>query len=223
MKEPATTLSPEDLTRAEKVLYFTTEAGYEEFVSRLSKPGADILASTTPNHQHLNHMAIGLAGELGELAERVLGYDLEGPLSASEEESLIEEGGDFVFYLQGLLVGIGSAFTSAAFTGQSLISHASLRGLNHDERFLLLAKFTGDVLDGIKREVIYGKELERVKVIRAIHACKITLYSLLDGATNGDPRRVLKAHNVEKLMERYEKVAYSDEAALARADKNPGE
>ena len=82
-----------------------TEPTYNEFVSRLSKPGQAILASLTPEKCHLTHMAIGVSGESGELLDAVKRYVIYQKLL--DKENVIEEIGDTLFYLQGICNSIG--------------------------------------------------------------------------------------------------------------------
>jgi hypothetical protein len=46
---------------------------YTHMVKVLAKPGADIVASLTPETAHLLHMAVGVSGEAGELLDAVEG------------------------------------------------------------------------------------------------------------------------------------------------------
>lgn len=76
---------------------------HEELVAALAKPGQDILAEMTPEQMHLLHMAIGIAGEAGELLDAVkkcVVYQRELDL-----ENVIEELGDMEFYMEGLRQG----------------------------------------------------------------------------------------------------------------------
>lgn len=104
---------------------------YSDFVKALAKP--------LPRNDHLNHMVMGVAGEAGELVDCIKKHTIyEKPL---DRGNLIEEIGDTLFYLQGIM------------------------------------------------------NAERI-----------------------DFQEVLQ-HNYEKLKKRYESLSYSNEAAVARADK----
>ena len=73
---------------------------YSEFVARLSKPGEDILRSLTPDDCHALHMAVGIAGEAGELLDAIkkaVIYRKDVDL-----KNVIEELGDLEFYMQGI-------------------------------------------------------------------------------------------------------------------------
>jgi NTP pyrophosphatase (non-canonical NTP hydrolase) len=66
---------------------------YDEFVARLVKP--------LPKKEHLNHMALGVAGEAGELVDCIKKHTIyEKPL---DRENLVEELGDLMFYMQGIM------------------------------------------------------------------------------------------------------------------------
>lgn len=77
-----------------------TNLDFEYFVSRLVKPGADILDSMTPADAHKLHMAVGIAGEAGELLDAIKkGVIYNKPF---DEPNIIEELGDLEFYMEGL-------------------------------------------------------------------------------------------------------------------------
>ena len=59
--------------------------------------------SLTPESMHMLHMAVGLAGEAAEMLEQVVGHVLGATLDG---ENVREEGGDAMFYIQGLMNGI---------------------------------------------------------------------------------------------------------------------
>ncbi len=74
---------------------------YHEFVSRLCKSGEQITAELSPEQAHLVHMAMGVSGEAGELLDAIKKSAIYGkPL---DWENVIEECGDLLFYIQGVL------------------------------------------------------------------------------------------------------------------------
>lgn len=74
---------------------------YHEFVSRLCKSGEQITAELTPEQAHLVHMAMGVSGEAGELLDAIKKTAIYGkPL---DWDNVIEECGDLLFYIQGVL------------------------------------------------------------------------------------------------------------------------
>ena len=77
---------------------------YPEFVKGLIKPGADILATLTPEKCNLLHMAVGLIGEVAELFD------------ATDPAHIVEEIGDCEFFLEGLkaVVGTGEPIESGS-------------------------------------------------------------------------------------------------------------
>ena len=75
-----------------------------QMVTKLAKPGIDILEQMTPDQMHVTHMAIGISGEAGELLDAVKKssiYQKELDL-----ENVIEELGDLEFYMEGLRQGL---------------------------------------------------------------------------------------------------------------------
>jgi NTP pyrophosphatase (non-canonical NTP hydrolase) len=78
---------------------------YEKMVADLAKPGVDIVRQTCPQKAHLNHMAIGVSGEAGELLDAIKRHTIyDKPL---DRENVVEELGDLEFYLEGLRASIG--------------------------------------------------------------------------------------------------------------------
>lgn len=176
----------------------TTEAGvpsaerksvrYDQFVANLLKP--------LPENLNACHIAMGLAGELGELFE------------GSCDE--VEECGDYEFYLQAALNHYGLTLAECTlFVYEKTVD---------DDEFIY---WTGQLIDCIKREYIYNKPREVDRIKKCIGAVSIYLQ---DTYTDMDITRqaVLQA-NAIKLEQRYAKLMYSDEAAIARADKSAGE
>lgn len=78
---------------------------HARMVARLAKPGADILASLTPEKAHDWHMASALMGEAGELFDAVKKQAIYG--KELDLQNVIEEMGDCEFYLEGLRASLG--------------------------------------------------------------------------------------------------------------------
>jgi len=76
---------------------------------------------------------------------------------------------------------------------------------------------SGELLDAIKKHTIYGKELDLENVIEELGDIEFYMEGLRAslGITRG---QVLRA-NTAKLLKRYSKGSYSNEAAIAREDK----
>lgn len=78
---------------------------HADMVKALAKPGETMLNEMTPEQMHLLHMAVGVAGEAGELLDcikKVAVYQKNVDL-----ENLIEELGDLEFYMQGIRATYG--------------------------------------------------------------------------------------------------------------------
>lgn len=75
----------------------------------------------------------------------------------------------------------------------------------------------GELADCIKREIIYGKTIDRKNLIEELGDLKFYIQATqnLYGITE---QEVLQT-NADKLSERYAGLAYSDQAAINRADK----
>lgn len=76
---------------------------------------------------------------------------------------------------------------------------------------------SGELLDAIKRRVIYRKELDLENVIEELGDLEFYMEGLRQGL--GLTRDQCLAANIAKLSKRFEKLCYSDAAAQTRADK----
>jgi len=157
---------------------------YDQFVAKLLKQ--------LPEPLNACHIAMGIAGELGELFE----------VDANE----IEESGDLEFYVQAACNHYGLTFQECW--------EANPVANVDDHQFVY---WVGQFVDCVKREYIYNKprEHERIK------ECLGTIYMWLwDSYTDmGIPRSEVLQANAIKLEKRYAGLYYSDLAAIERADK----
>lgn len=198
---------------------------YADFVRALAKPGADILATLTPERTHLLHMAIGICGEAGELLEGVLAAGN----ATDARDNVIEELGDFEFYLEGMRQGLaidretrGAAYNMVIMSLDELQSISTL-GLQYDHlcgEAIRLVVEASTLLDLTKKGVVYNKLIEAGQfeaVLEKIegHLSNIRALVLAE-------RDQVIATNKAKLAIRYAGITYSDAAAHARADKEPG-
>lgn len=82
-----------------------TKEKYAEMVKTLVKPGADILATLTPERADLWHCATGIVGEAGELIDAVKKHvAYNKPI---DRENVVEELGDMEFYMEALRQNLG--------------------------------------------------------------------------------------------------------------------
>ena len=73
------------------------EKDYDKMTAALSKSGSDIINELSPEKADLLHMAVGVAGESGELLDAVKKATIYNkPL---DRENMIEELGDLEFYM----------------------------------------------------------------------------------------------------------------------------
>jgi NTP pyrophosphatase (non-canonical NTP hydrolase) len=80
---------------------------------------------------------------------------------------------------------------------------------------------SGELLDAIKKKVIYRKDLDRENVIEELGDLEFYLEGIRQGL--GLTREECLAANITKLRKRYEGLKYSDSAAQERADKTNGQ
>jgi NTP pyrophosphatase (non-canonical NTP hydrolase) len=86
----------------EKLMY---DAEHGKMVKALVKPGEAIIASLTPEKADALHMAVGVAGESGELLDAIKKYVIYN--KDVDLENVIEELGDLEFYMEGLRQRLG--------------------------------------------------------------------------------------------------------------------
>lgn len=184
------------------------EITHTELVSALAKDGADILKTLTPEKCHLLHMAVGVAGEAGELSECT---NVEWDSETLDVENLIEELGDTHFYIEGLVqAGVGIKYTQVEYYEESKTKAEYLSQC--------IFECGSQVLDFVKKHVIYNKELPVDDINKSLE--KLSFYvSILYSRYNLTHEQVLQA-NINKLKVRYEGLTYSDQAAQQRADKS---
>lgn len=75
----------------------------------------------------------------------------------------------------------------------------------------------GELLDAIKKRVIYRKDLDRENVLEELGDLEFYMEGLRQGL--GITREECLLANMAKLGKRYQDHTYSDESAQARADK----
>lgn len=81
------------------------EVSYSEFVATLIKPGVDILSEMSPADANLMHMAIGVAGEGGELLDAIKRRVIYR--KQLDIENVTEELGDLEFFMEGVRAATG--------------------------------------------------------------------------------------------------------------------
>lgn len=76
----------------------------------------------------------------------------------------------------------------------------------------------GELLDAMKKAVIYRKELDRENVIEELGDIEFYLEGFRQSV--GITREETIRENMDKLSKRYAKLQYTDTAAQTRADKS---
>lgn len=88
-----------------------TNMHYDEFVESLSKPGHYICSELFPEDAHRIHMAMGIAGEAGELLDAIKKATIYR--KPYDKDNVLEECGDVLFYVQGMLNSFGFTLQEA--------------------------------------------------------------------------------------------------------------
>jgi len=176
---------------------------HHHMVSVLAKSGADILTSLTPVNCHLLHMAVGISGEAGEVLECVCSPN------GVDVANLIEELGDIEFYVEGLRQGARiSRFETVT---------APIDGIIYDNTGTHVSVSASQILDLVKKTVIYNKPLNRDALMSALSSLELGMQILRDNHTL--IRDEILLVNIAKLSVRYKGMTYTDTAAQTRADK----
>lgn len=76
------------------------EERHTKMVKDLAKDGKEIAENMTPHEAHLLHMAVGIAGEAGELLDAIKKHVIYK--KELDYANVIEELGDLEFYMEGL-------------------------------------------------------------------------------------------------------------------------
>jgi len=79
----------------------------------------------------------------------------------------------------------------------------------------------GELADVVKREVIYGKELDRKNLVEELGDLRFYVQAVMQ--LYGISEQEVLQENANKLSIRYKGLRYSDEAAQGRADKSGNE
>lgn len=77
---------------------------------------------------------------------------------------------------------------------------------------------SGELLDAIKKNCLYQKELDRENVVEELGDLEFYMEGLRQ--IIGITREECLQHNIAKLSKRYEKLSYSNQAAIDRKDKS---
>lgn len=214
---------------------------YDKFVATLAKPGGKITLTMTPSKAFLWHAGTGISTEAGELLEGVQTYLMFDSSRADEEiypdpvstqevimTNLVEELGDLLFYAQMVRNNVIDANTltgEAADIIGTRFTVGDLPPFDEDEDFnnsllysaIDLSIASAIILGFVKQFVIYNKPVPYTEIINALNDVEeIVSYiaNLIDV-----PIDTILHQNKVKLNDRYESLAYSDDAANARADK----
>lgn len=84
---------------------FTLASAHALMVAALIKPGVQLLAEATPLKMELDHLAIAIPSEAGEIADALKKHTMyDKPL---DRDNIVEELGDMEFFLQDLRVKLG--------------------------------------------------------------------------------------------------------------------
>lgn len=185
---------------------------FESMVARLIKSPESLLASAIPFHMALIHSALGIAGELGELQEPLDKFSYDGG-TPEHRLNFIEEAGDFLFYVIDLRRNF------------RFDTRPDLRAYTVEPCFSAVTT-VGNVVDTVKRIVVYGKAYTREE-LQPTEDDLALLELWLDhelsriGSSLDAAMRTVLLKLCEGPNARYPE-GYNDAAANARRDKATG-
>lgn len=201
-------------------------------VKQLVKPGEQIKDQLTAEECHMLHMAIGVAGEAGELLEHIQLDQLVAD-DVYADGGIVEESGDYYFYwvdLANVLLGWDEPLEDLNLK-DSQIPVLGFEGLR--DLAVELSVKSCAVLDLVKKICIYRKTLNdpvdkkvpdvliKDKLAEYLVVCRLAIFSI-HTSRGVDVKDVLK-HNQNKLALRYgAQYQYTDTKAQDRADKEVG-
>lgn len=198
---------------------------YYDMVERLVKPGADILKTLSDDGMHYLHMAIGMAGEAGELLGAIdTAFSNDGAL---DMENVLEEVGDYRFYFTGFVNTFPGAIDGvAACEVGNLGFELPKKSIPYGAcdafttfTVIRLNVYTSDFLDLIKKVIVYNDDRVTTKQLFELLAKIQKVLEIICIRSGFSELDVMEA-NYDKLMrKRYKSGVYSDEQAQERADK----
>ncbi len=101
--------------------------------------------------------------------------------------------------------------------GEAVLSHLTPADAHLWHMATGVAGEAGELLDAIKKRVIYRKELDRANIIEELGDLEFYMSAIRDIV--GVSREEVLQGNLDKLGKRYQGHRYSDDQAQARADK----
>ena len=188
---------------------------YQEY-SALAIRTAKLFNSST---EDLNHAALGISSEAGELCLTVAAAWMRMPF---QPDNIVEELGDCAWFsnLAACVMGYKLeelVLEPAEASDMSPELAGAVMGRNPVALTLMLNYFAAEFASTIKAYVVYGKPLDTNLATRQLKLVFTTIILLSDIHGINFEETTMPA-NIDKLAKRYPEK-YSDQAAIKRADK----
>jgi len=187
---------------------------YIQMVNLYAKPGVQIVDKLTPLNSHIWHMGTGIAGEAAELLGAYDASMCENQVL--DVENVVEELGDIEFFLSGLRVALW--ITRIQTTGDVDNSYDNYPASVLSIKLVIEC---GNLLDLVKKKVVYNKEIEQQKFIDVLTRIESIMYCIR--IISDISHEEVIAANKRKLNIRHDNSAFTDEKQTDRADKEPGQ
>ena len=167
---------------------------YKELATRTECEYSDALLERAKENVRLLHAVLGLSGEISEL---------RAAIAKDDKVNILEEIGDMYWYL-----AIIENMRNINFAPGENVVEASAYDLVDD-----LEYFVGQLTDGLKKSIFYGKEFLDGDVIMHADDVALSLCSLVN-LYDGSVANV-KETNINKLKARYGEK-FSEDMAINR-------
>jgi len=210
------------------------ELDFQEMVANLAKNGQEIVESLNAQKAHILHMAIGISGEAGEILSGVKGNNtITEQLSNSIPKRPIAIFKNFIFTSIAVSLEetemvtsikksdiefmIANDKTSEAGFAFKYVDEVNQEYLKKIYIAMDITISASNLLDLIKKYVVYGKEIDIKNIIEELGDMEFYMEGLRKAFNI--TREDTLIENIKKLGTRYGQGKYSDLDAQVRADK----
>lgn len=177
---------------------------YKEMVAQLTKP-VELVRAISDKELMLVYMAMGLAGEVGEVVETYNIYEHGNMCREDASAAVVDESGDFLWYLTGLHNVLGTELQLVP--DWSPIAHAGEK----------LQEYTSQLCEVIKKRSLNGKDIDDLTVMVAARNVYLALCSIVFHVQSNIDE--VREANETKLRARLG-TSYSDGKQAAKGELN---
>ena len=201
---------------------FSSFENYADFVAKLASP-----LSTQDFNAKFATAALGLSGEIGEIAELVLeGNANSNYLNDEQVNKLVDELGDIVWYVAFASVHVVETpfkqlWDEVVSTPRAASNHSKQNRAYAKDYYMLLAISCGSFADSIKKILFHGKPYnpeQKQKLVQYLTDILFIVNEFVNTVCEVEFEVILKT-NVEKLSERYKSLKFTKEEFMEKEAK----